>query len=97
MFILFYMRGCGRTVRPAFPAPSDWRVEGNYWQTSGAMRGENAKLCLNVIARSICDEAIHRSRAAMDCFAFARNDVFGCLTIESNHVVPGKRSATRDP
>jgi hypothetical protein len=26
MLILFCMRGCGRIARPAFPAPSDWRV-----------------------------------------------------------------------
>jgi hypothetical protein len=26
MLILFCMRGCGRIERPAFPAPSDWRV-----------------------------------------------------------------------
>ena len=59
------------------------------------MRGEIAKLCFNVIARSPCDEAIH-SCLCMDCFANARNDDrVGCLKIISAVIVrEGGRSST---
>src|SRR6476646_2981635 len=53
---------------PGIPCALCMRVEGNFWQTSGASRGENARLCLDVIARSESDEAIH-SCCSMDCFA----------------------------
>ena len=38
----------GRIGRPAFPAPSDVLRAGILLQTSGASRGENAKLYLNL-------------------------------------------------
>jgi len=74
------------------------RVEGNFWQTSGASRGENAKLCLNVIARSESDEAIHSccpwiaswslSSGALPRDPLARNDgCLGCLKFESETVI----------
>jgi hypothetical protein len=47
----FYTRGCGRIVRPAFPAPSDSRGE-RFLHNSGASRRENAVVYLGVIARS---------------------------------------------
>jgi hypothetical protein len=59
-----------------------------FWQTSGASRRENAKVWLNVIARSAATKQstltyllsfllIH---GLLRC---ARNDGFGCLKIES--------------
>ena len=39
-------RGCGCNGHPAFPAPSDQEGKENFWQTSGAMSREIAKLCL---------------------------------------------------
>jgi hypothetical protein len=41
-----YTRGCGRTRRPAFPAPSEERVE-RAEQNSGATCRENAKVWLH--------------------------------------------------
>jgi hypothetical protein len=41
-----YTRGCGRTRRPAFPAPSEGRA-GNSWHHSDVSRRENAKLYLH--------------------------------------------------
>jgi hypothetical protein len=43
-------------------------------QTSGKGCRENAEVCLDVIARSSCDETIQSSPVALDCFANARND-----------------------
>jgi hypothetical protein len=51
-------RGCGCAWHPAFPTPSGYGAE-NFWHDSGALRRENAKLHLAVIARSGSDEAIH--------------------------------------
>src|ERR1700709_1043276 len=51
-------RGCGCAWHPAFPTPSGYGAE-NFWHDSGALRRENAKLHLAVIARSGGDEAIH--------------------------------------
>src|SRR6476661_3209740 len=69
------------------------RVEGIYKQTSGASRGENARLCLDVIARSESDEAIHSccpwiaswslSSGALPRDPLARNDGYlGCLKLK---------------
>src|SRR5258705_10969289 len=57
---LFRTRGCGRIVRPAFPAPSDFWADG-FCKNSDASRREIAKVCVIVIARSPCDEAIQLS------------------------------------
>jgi hypothetical protein len=43
-------------------------------QTSGASRRENADVCLAVIARSPCDEAIHSFLLLHGLLRFARND-----------------------
>src|ERR1700687_2136095 len=51
-FVLFRTRGCGRIVRPAFPAPSDLQLGRTSKQNSRARRGETAKSCFDVIARS---------------------------------------------
>jgi hypothetical protein len=42
-----YTRGCGRTRRPAFPAPSEARAE-RAEPNSGGSRCENAKCCLKI-------------------------------------------------
>ena len=42
---LLCTRGCGRIVRPAFPAPSEFQKAGLFNQTSRETRGEIAKLC----------------------------------------------------
>jgi hypothetical protein len=39
------MPGCGRIVRPAFPAPSDWRGGNVADKNSRETCGEIAKLC----------------------------------------------------
>ena len=53
--------------------------------------GEIAKVCLAVIARSTCDEAIHSSLAAfaapMDCFASLAMTAVGCGEIAKPCVV----------
>jgi hypothetical protein len=46
MLILFCMRGCGRIVRPAFPAPSEFQRAEISGKTRAKTRGEIAKLCL---------------------------------------------------
>jgi hypothetical protein len=47
-FVFYRTRGCGRVVRPAFPAPSD--LSGAELKAELArMRGEIAKLCLSAI------------------------------------------------
>ena len=45
-----HTRGCGRTRRPAFPAPSKERA-GSFQHNSGELRRENAKVCF------ICERA----------------------------------------
>jgi hypothetical protein len=47
MLVCFFYRtrGCGRIVRPAFPAPSDLRWAGRSQKNSRGLRGEIAKLC----------------------------------------------------
>jgi hypothetical protein len=70
-------RGCGCIVRPAFPAPSDFRGE-RFMHSSGAWRGEIAKPCFFTAGCLKC-EAVRPSfaRSASDasrhCFA-PRND-----------------------
>jgi hypothetical protein len=54
-------QGCGRSERPAFPAPSLWRA-GHSKQTSDASRRENEKLCLNVIASEAKQSMLRQSR-----------------------------------
>jgi hypothetical protein len=109
-FQLSCTRGCGCIVRPAFPAPSFWRVEENYWQTSGALRGEIADARLRALDAAQRSDALlirgprfakgaflgpgSAARRAGRCLRIARrtlhrvrdtsarNDVFGCLTIE---------------
>src|SRR6266446_7764343 len=44
-FVLFRTRGCGCIVRPAFPAPSDFKGE-RFMHSSGDSRRGNAKVCL---------------------------------------------------
>jgi hypothetical protein len=41
--VFFYTRGCGRSGRPAFPAPSDFRWAG-FQEKLARMRGEIVKL-----------------------------------------------------
>src|SRR5260221_6121991 len=80
---LHYTRGCGRIERPAFPAPSDFSRAERSGQNSGAMRGEIARFCLQMIgclkSESVaapprhCEERKRRSNpffvcGAMDCF-----------------------------
>ena len=65
----FCTRGCGRIVRPAFPAPSDF--EG---QDSKQNSRENARRDREVVARRHCEERLRRSNPlflcrAIDCFA----------------------------
>jgi hypothetical protein len=58
---LLYTRGCGRSARPAFPAPSDFQMAGNSLANSGACR-EIVKVCLRLEQRHCeerSDEAIH--------------------------------------
>jgi hypothetical protein len=42
-----YTRGCGRTRRPAFPAPSEERAK-RAEQNSGELRRGNAECCLKI-------------------------------------------------
>jgi hypothetical protein len=58
MLILFCMRGCGRIVRPAFPAPSDFRGQDVSQQNSRAC-GEIAELWLQECCCLKC-EAVAR-------------------------------------
>jgi hypothetical protein len=44
-FILFRTRGCGRSERPAFPAPSNFWKGGTFKAKLGRIRREIAKLC----------------------------------------------------
>jgi hypothetical protein len=48
-FVFYCMRGCGRIVRPAFPAPSDFFRGRSSKQNSRKTRGEIAKLCLGAM------------------------------------------------
>jgi hypothetical protein len=76
-------RGCGRAERPAFPAPSDWRVRTS-WQTSGAFSREIAEACLESVIACDKREAFAQGSAAtkiqLSCLLpygllrFARND-----------------------
>ena len=50
MLILFCMRGCGRFGRPAFPAPSDLQKGRTFTAKLARMRGESAKLSLQMTA-----------------------------------------------
>jgi hypothetical protein len=62
-------RDCGRSRRPAFPAPS---IQGGAtnWQHSGEKPAARMSSHVFVIARSDSDEAIHLSACrAVDCFA----------------------------
>jgi hypothetical protein len=43
--VYYTTRGCGRTKRPAFPAPSVFRANG-FLHNSGASRRENAEVCV---------------------------------------------------
>jgi hypothetical protein len=78
MLILFCMRGCGRSERPAFPAPSDLQKAGRSQKNSRETRGEIAKLRLKMPRRHCeerSDEAIHSSYTWRDgLLRFARND-----------------------
>src|ERR1700730_25905 len=56
-------RGCGCIGHPAFPAPSYFRGT-KFTQNSDAWCREIAEACLDVIARSESDEAIHSSLCA---------------------------------
>jgi len=42
-FVFYRTRGCGRIVRPAFPAPSDVQGTGTQSKNSRGLRGEIAK------------------------------------------------------
>ena len=66
---LFCTRGCGRSGRPAFPAPSEFR--GQDLQVNLARtRGEIAESHLDVIGEEGSDKAIqNRATRALDCFA----------------------------
>ena len=58
-------RGCGCHGHPAFPTPS---LGGRFFNGSGALRGEVANVCLDVIA-SEAKQSILSLRGKMDCFA----------------------------
>src|SRR5664280_2403425 len=64
----FYHYHCTRGYRahraPGIPCALNSERAGNKSKPRGACAGEIAQLCLNVIARSPCDEAIHSSLAA---------------------------------
>jgi hypothetical protein len=66
-----YARGCGRAERPAFPAPSDWRVR----KIPGKTRAKHAAgmrtdVSICVIARSgATKQSISPRKGRMDCFA----------------------------
>jgi len=47
---------------PGVPCASDQEGKESFWQSSGELRREIAKLCLDVIARSGSDEAIQSSQ-----------------------------------
>jgi hypothetical protein len=49
---------------PGIPCALNSERAGNKGKTRGACAGEIVRVCLNVIARSSCDEAIHSSLAA---------------------------------
>jgi hypothetical protein len=51
---------------------------------------------MNVVARSESDEAIQTFLEYLDCFAYARNDDRGCLTIELDLARPCAAAAQRD-
>src|SRR5450756_1224497 len=74
-------RGC--SAHPVFPAPSVWRVR-KFLANLGRNASRECEVMSAVIARSICDEAIHLPCGPMDCFASARNDGrYSCLKFES--------------
>jgi hypothetical protein len=80
-FFHFAHEAAGALVHPAFPTPSSGE---GYLDNSGAARRGDAGLCLDVIARSDSDEAIHASSLpSSGLLRFARNDGYwtcrGCL------------------
>src|SRR5260221_7175860 len=77
-------RGCGRIERPAFPAPSDWRVR-KFLANLGRIRPRD-RGCLrgNVIA-SGAKQSILPLLGEMDCFApLAMTRCSGLLTSARN-------------
>src|SRR3981189_3701141 len=58
-------RGRGCNGHPAFPTPS---LGGSFINASGALRGEDANVCLDVIA-SEAKQSISPRKGRMDCFA----------------------------
>src|SRR6266404_3552450 len=64
--LFFYTRGCGRIVRPAFPAPSDFWAD-VFCKNSDASRSEDAESCFGnwgyVIARSDLSAVAQRAKA----------------------------------
>src|ERR1700733_1452972 len=60
--VFFYTRGCGRTKRPAFPAPSDFRG-GMLLANLARMRGEIAEVRVLDGSRRIAEPVIGRAFA----------------------------------
>jgi hypothetical protein len=67
-FVYFCTRGCGRSGRPAFPAPSDLQEGRTFTEKLARIRGEIAKPCLkrrsclkieSVARMSECENAPH--------------------------------------
>ena len=56
-FVSFCMRGCGRIGRPAFPAPSDFRGQGTFRQSSGDI----ARRDREAVSLRHCEERKRRS------------------------------------
>src|SRR6202022_2191324 len=71
--------GTRHSLRPLF-SKGEW-----FMHNSGASRRENAKLCLDVIARSEATKQSILPLLLYGLLRFARNDVqcLGCLKVES--------------
>ena len=69
-FSSFSTRRCGRSRRPAFPAPSFQERDNEDAQLGRKSRCGNERVCFNRHCEERSDEAIHISASGeMDCFA----------------------------
>ena len=69
--VFYTTRGCGRTKRPAFPAPSVF--EGGLRNSSDASRRENAEMC-RICRCGKCSSSVHPSRRGLP--AAPQDEVF---------------------
>ena len=70
MFVFYHTYEAAGASSARLPRALTLEGKENFWQTSGAVRGEIAEPYVDVIARSESDEAIHlTTQRSMDCFA----------------------------